>query len=149
MSDFNLLIESDWFELGTLVLQAATLGTVVWFGREALGILAGRQRRISMTQIRRQEPSQRFEAPAIRRGEAPAPESIEMEAEPESAHVFGGSPRGLIPMDAPAGMPAPRAEYVAPKAASDSNMWSSIAKWLNAPMSSDATVPWRRIKQIV
>lgn len=148
MSDLSLLIESDWFELGTLVLQGATLGTVVWFGREALQILAGRQRRVSMSQIRHEGPARAFEAP-VRRTEAPASQPIEMDAEPESVHVFGGSPRGLIPMDAPAATQATQAAYFAPKANSESGMLRAIAKWLNTPMRSDADVPWRRIKQIV
>lgn len=116
-------IQANWFELGSLALQIATLASLVWFGRKAMEIFA--------------------QGRTVRHAEAPAAEPMAMEAAtPDTTHSFHGGLRGLIPMEAPEARRPQRA------ARADAGVWRSIVQWLNQPMNSDATTPWRRIRQI-
>lgn len=118
MSDFSDWIQSNWLELGNLILRFATLTALVWFARSALRIVATFQ----------------GHAEAPRRATAP-PIQQATEAEP-----FNSGLRGLIPMDpAPS---QPRAQVAYAHTGND-GLWHSVIKWLNTPMG-DAPVAWRR-----
>lgn len=126
MNELSDWIQANWFELGSLALQIATLASLVWFGRKAMAQLARGQ--------------------SVRQAEAPATEPMAMEAATsDTTHPFHGGLRGLIPMEAPA---TRGSERVVRGVHTEAGLWRSIMKWLNKPMSSDATTPWRRIRQI-
>jgi hypothetical protein len=118
MNDLSDWIQSYWFELGSLLLQFATLTALVWFARRML--------RIVMTS---QEHAESLH-PAL----AP-PAELATEAQP-----FSSGLRGLIPMDRAPSQPRARAAYVG---SGGSGLWQSIVKWLNTPMGN-APVAWRR-----
>jgi hypothetical protein len=128
MNELSDWIQANWFELGSLALQIATLASLVWFGRKAMAQLARGQ--------------------SVRHAEAPATEPMAMEAAtPDTTHPFHGGLRGLIPMEAPTARGPERTKAISAVPA-EMGLWRSIVKWLNAPMNDDATVPWRRIRQI-
>lgn len=118
MSDLSDWIQSYWFELGSLLLQFATLTALVWFARRML--------RIVMTSQEHAE--------SLRPASAP-PTELSAEAQP-----FSSGLRGLIPMDPTSSKPRVRAAYVG---SGSGDLWHSIVKWLNTPMG-DAPVAWRR-----
>jgi hypothetical protein len=39
MSEISDWIQSNWFELGSFLVQCAVLATLLWYGRKVLGIL--------------------------------------------------------------------------------------------------------------
>lgn len=125
MTDLGDWIQSYWFELGSLLLQFATLVTLVWFGKNLLKI-------ISATRTHVEAPE--YAPPAthqVQVSEAPAIE----------APAFRGVVRGLIPMDpTPSVAPAPVA-YIRSE---QPGIWRSVVKWLNTPMGN-APVAWRRM----
>ncbi len=43
MGEMSDWMQSNWFELGSLLVQFAILATVAWYGRKALGILTASQ----------------------------------------------------------------------------------------------------------
>lgn len=43
MSEMSDWIQSNWFELGSLLVQCAILATLAWYGRKTLGILRASQ----------------------------------------------------------------------------------------------------------
>jgi hypothetical protein len=119
MNDLSDWIQSYWFELGSLLLQFATLTAVVWFARRIL--------RVGTTS---QVHAESLHPASARPMEAAA------EGQP-----FSSGLRGLIPMDdrAPS-QPRARVAYVG---SGGSGLSHSIAKWLNAPMGN-APVAWHR-----
>jgi hypothetical protein len=119
MNDLSDWVQSYWFELGSLLLQLATLTALVWFARRIL--------RIATTS---QEHAESL-YPASARPMEPAAEG----------QPFSSGLRGLIPMDdrAPS-QPRARAAYVG---SGRSGLSHSIAKWLNTPMGN-APVAWHR-----
>lgn len=118
MSDLSDWIQSYWFELGSLLLQLATLTALVWFARGLLRVLMTFQGR---TDALNQAPARLTEPTA--------------EGQP-----FSSGLRGLIPMDSAPSYPRARAAYVGP---GSGGLWHSIVKWLNTPMGH-APVAWRR-----
>jgi hypothetical protein len=118
MNDLSDWIQSYWFELGSLLLQFATLTALVWFGRRIL--------RIAMTS--------QVHAESLHPASAPP---TELAAE---GQAFSSGLRGLIPMDGAPSQPRARAAYVG---SGGSGLSHSIAKWLNTPMGN-APVAWHR-----
>ena len=118
MGDISDWIQSYWFELGSLLLQFATLTALVWFARRMLGIVLSSQ----------------GHAEALHPGTAPPTEPV-AEAQP-----YHGVPRGLIPVDPPPSQPRAWAANVGSR---DGDLWHSIGKWMNTPMGN-APVAWRR-----
>jgi hypothetical protein len=119
MGDISEWIQNYWFELSSLILQLAILSTLVWFGRKALAALGS----------------------SPRRAEAPEPQPAEY-APAEPSREFHGGLRGLISMEQEAGYAAPQAAHAA---AGGADAWHAIVRWLNTPMKSGATAPWRRV----
>lgn len=150
MSDW---IQSNWFELSTVILQLATLATLAWLGNKALAILASSRRHAESLRPQAEAPYRevaampRESSVAMHRAAEVAP-LLQTEAPaPESAHAYHGGMRGLIPMDPPAASYSSRTAQVMP-AAAHTSLLRSVVKWLNTPMNSNATVPWRRIRQV-
>jgi hypothetical protein len=118
MSDLSDWVQSYWFQLGSLLLQFATLTALVWFARRMLRILMTSQERAGSLH------------PASTPPTAPSAE----------AQPFSSGLRGLIPMDSDPSQPRAQAAYVG---AGSSSLWHSIVKWMNTPMGN-APVAWRR-----
>lgn len=119
MSDISDWIQSNWFEVGNLILQFATLAALMWFARSLLKIAATSQRHAGAPE--------RVTAPPIH----PASEAAQ----------FNSALRGLIPMDPGPSQPQARAPYVG---SADSSLSDSIVKEMNTPMGN-APVAWRRM----
>lgn len=115
-------IQGYWFEIGSLLLQLATLAAIVWFGRQALARLTAPQRYT--------EPSQE-----------PA-DTAQCEA-PQQVHR---GLRGLIPLHP---TPARSSVSVARTASANGNPLSAMVKWLKTPMKHDPALLWRRASRRV
>jgi hypothetical protein len=118
MSDLSEWVQSYWFQLGSLLLQFATLITLGWFARRMLRIVTRSQER----------------AESLHPASAP-PTAPSTEAQP-----FSSGLRGLIPLDSDPSQSRALAAYVG---SGSSGLWRSIVKWLNTPMGN-APVAWRR-----
>jgi len=119
---------SDWIqnyglELGSFLVQLATLATVVWFGRKALGILAA--------------------APRI--AEAARPQPAEPTPIRESGEFHGGL-RGLIPMEQEA---EHATVYAVASSPAGVDPLQAMVRWLNTPWKGDGSVAWRRVSRQV
>jgi hypothetical protein len=118
MNGFSDWIQSYWFQLGSLLLQFATLTALMWFARKIL--------RMVMT-------SQKYAE--SRHSTFASPTEPAAEAQP-----FSSGLRGLIPMDGAPSQPRAQDAYLG---SGGSGLWDSILKWLNTPMGN-APVAWRR-----
>ena len=121
MGDIADWMQTYWFELGSLALQLGTLATLLWFARKALAVLSASPRH--------------YEEP-----QAVPVESVS----PQPARPHQGGLRGLIPME-PQAAYASASAPVRPVASAPLDPWRAIVRWLNTPMRSGTTIPWRRV----
>lgn len=167
MSDW---IQSHWFELGILATQFAALAVVVWFARQILRILSVRETRRERVAIA--TPSEETATPLAtepqveyrpaaqpRRGNnGSALRQKEYATARPSRPVYGGVPHVLSPLptavassavDEPDWTAEPafsrRAQQFEGADESGADLWRSVIRWLQTPIFSHATVPWRRV----
>jgi hypothetical protein len=125
MNEFTVWMQSNWFALGNLLIQAAFLAAGIWFAREILRNMRASQEQVGALlklTIAGAIPD-RHSAPAADRSFATA------------------SPYWLTPPEIPpAPLPDPNESGPSP--------WfiarHSLIVWLQTPMSSGEVAPWRR-----
>ena len=125
MNEFTAWIESNWYELGTLLSEVVFLAAGIWFARKILRTLRASQEQVgallklSVTGAvaERQSSSAVAERP-----------------------FASASPYWLTPSEIPpAGSQEPPESRPARSA-----LGHSLVVWLNTPMSSGGVAPWRR-----
>lgn len=142
MSDIIDLIQSYWFELGSLALQFAILAAVVSYGRKALRLLSvplAATRAASQAQVELLQDLQDLSETRVSRPPAEP-------AEPKAA-VYGGVARVLSPMPE-----APAESHAEPAVLASHNghsPWHSLVAWLKTPMRNRPAPQRRRaIRQV-
>lgn len=128
-------IQSYWYELGSLALQAAILAVVVSFGRKALRLLSApfaASRAASQAQVELLQDLQKL-------SETPAPQPP---AEPRVG-IYSGVGRMLSETpDAP----APNHDEPAAFTQRDGiSPWHALIAWLQTPMGNHPEPAWRRV----
>jgi hypothetical protein len=126
MNEFTAWIQSNWYELGTLVAEFVCLAAGIWFARKILRTLRASQEQVgallklSVTGAvaERQSPNAVAERP-----------------------FASASPYWLTPSEIPAAG-QPNAPENGPSRLS--NAGHGLVAWLNTPMSSGGVAPWRR-----
>ncbi len=125
MNEFTAWIQSNWYELGTLLSEVVFLAAGIWFARKILRTLRASQEQVgallklSVTGAvaERQSSSAVAERP-----------------------FASASPYWLTPSEIPpAGSQEPPESRPARSA-----LGHSLVVWLNTPMSSGGVAPWRR-----
>lgn len=138
MSDIIDLIQSYWFELGSLALQFAILAVVISYGRKALRLLSvplAATRAASQAQVELLQDLQDLSETRVSRPPAEP-------AEPK-APVYGGVARVLSPMpEAPA---ESHAEPAVSARRQGRSPWHALAMWLKAPMRNRPAPPQRHV----
>jgi hypothetical protein len=119
-------VQNYWFELSSLLLQLATLVTVIWFGRKGLAIFAGSPRATEAGRSEAAEPR-----PARPSGE------------------FHGGLRGLIPIEAVGQQANQATAHVAQAMMAGVGLGRAILRWLNTPWAGGSSTPWRRVSRPV
>jgi len=126
MNEFTAWIQSNWYELGNLFAEFVFLAVGIWFARKILRTLRASQEQVG-TLIK-----------LTVAGAVPERQSANAAAERSFAT---GSPYWLTPSD------APPADQPAPIENSPSRLSSAghgLVAWLNTPMKSDDSAPWRK-----
>jgi hypothetical protein len=128
MNDFTAWIQSNWYALGNLLSQFAFLGAGVWFARKILKTMRASQEQVgallklSVTGAITDRPSSSAAA---------------------TGSFASASPYWLTPTELP---PAPVAPAEPPEIGP--SRWAvarhSMMVWLQTPMSSGDTAPWRK-----
>jgi hypothetical protein len=125
MNEFTVWMQSNWFALGNLLIQAAFLAAGIWFAREILRNMRASQEQVGTLlklTIAGAIPD-RHSAPAVDRSFATA------------------SPYWLTPQET---SPAPLPDLNE----SGPSRWfiarHSLIVWLQTPMGSGEVAPWRR-----
>jgi hypothetical protein len=117
MHEIGDWIQSNWFELGSLLVQCAILVTLIWYGRKTLRSIRASQgqdealQRLSLSNATAERPTT----------EAVAPTGLE-----GAGHGGGGV--GAAGRDLIGWLQAPMGSGVAP--------WRRAIRWLQAPMGS-------------
>jgi hypothetical protein len=125
MNEFSTWMQSNWYALGNLLLQASFLTAAIWFARDILKTMRASQEqfgallKLSMTGAL----TERHSTTAAERSFATA------------------SPYWLTPQELP---PAPLSEPIE----SGPSHWTvalhSVTVWLQTPMSTGEFAPWRK-----
>ena len=125
MNEFSTWMQSNWYALGNLLLQAGFLTAAIWFARDVLKTMRASQEQVgallklSITDAL----TDRHSSTAAERSFATA------------------SPYWLTPPEIP---PAPLAEPIQ----SGPSRWAvalhSVSVWLQTPMSTGEVTPWRK-----
>ena len=125
MNEFAAWMQSNWYALGNLLLQAGFLTAAIWFARDVLKTMRASQEQVgallklSITDAL----TDRHSSTAAERSFATA------------------SPYWLTPPEIP---PAPLAEPIQ----SGPSRWAvalhSVSVWLQTPMSTGEVTPWRK-----
>jgi hypothetical protein len=119
MTQFSDWAQTNWFELGILVLLSVTLATVVWFARNILKTLRASQEqvgallRLSFSEvIPVQAPAAEVSAPAL------------SEPSPRGPNLLVVACRNLVNW------------FQAPMSSSSAAPWRKVLHWLQAPAGS-------------
>ncbi len=126
MSEITAWMQSNWYELGNLFAEFVFLAVGIWFARKVLRTLRASQEQVG-TLIK-----------LTVAGAVPERQSANTAAERSFAT---GSPYWLTPSD------APPVDQPAPIDNGPSRMSSAghgLVAWLNTPMNSSGTAPWRK-----
>jgi hypothetical protein len=125
MNEFTVWIQSNWYELGNLLVKFVFLAAGIWFARKILRTMRASQEQVgallklSLT------------------GSATERHSLNAAGERSFANA---SPYWLTPSEIPAaGSQEPRESRPA-----RSGVGHSLMVWLNTPMSSGGVAPWRK-----
>ena len=122
MSEFTTWMQSNWFALGSLLLQVAFLAAVVRFAGEILRTMRASQEQVGAL------------IKLTVAGTVPERQSASTAAERSFAT---GSPYWLTPSEVPANQPELSESRL-------SNAGHGIVAWLNTPMKSGSAAPWRK-----
>ncbi len=125
MNEFSTWMQSNWYALGNLLLEAGFLTAAIWFARDILRTMRASQEQVgallklSMTGAL----TDRHSATATERSFAAA------------------SPYWLTPPEIP---PAPLTEPIEHGPSRWAVALHSVTVWLQAPMSTGEVTPWRK-----
>jgi hypothetical protein len=126
MNEFSTWIQSNWYSLGTLLLQAGFLTTGVWIARDILRSMRASQEQVGAL------------LKLSLSGTIPERQSPTAAAERFFANA---SPYWLTPSEIP---PAPAREPIELGPSRWSVARHSLVVWLNTPMRSSGSAPWRK-----
>jgi len=126
MNEVTVWIQSNWYELGTLVAEFVFLAAGIWFARKILRTLRASQEQVgallklSVTggATERQSPNAAADRP-----------------------LAAASPYWLTPSETPLAGPPEHAENVPRQVATHKH---GLIVWLQTPMSSGGVAPWRK-----
>ena len=126
MSEFTAWMQSNWYALGNLLFQFAFLAASVWFAREILRTIRASQEQVgALLKLSITGAST----------ERPSPIAV------AERTLAGASPYWLTPSEIPPVGPLDPPE-------SGPSQWAvarhSLVAWLQTPMNSGDTAPWRR-----
>jgi hypothetical protein len=117
MSEFTAWMQSNWYALGNLLFQFAFLAASVWFAREILRTIRASQEQVG------------------------ALLKLSITGASTERTLAGASPYWLTPSEIPPVGPLDPPE-------SGPSQWAvarhSLVAWLQTPMNSGDTTPWRR-----
>ncbi|HEY6264691.1 MAG TPA: hypothetical protein VIW93_07810 [Candidatus Acidoferrum sp.] len=125
MNEFSTWMQSNWYALGNLLLQASFLTAAIWFARDILKTMRASQEqfgallKLSMTGAL----TERHSTTAAERSFAAA------------------SPYWLTPQEFP---PAPLCEPIESGPSHWTAALHSVTVWLQTPMSTGEFAPWRK-----
>jgi hypothetical protein len=126
MNEFSSWIQSNWYALGTLLLQAGFLSAGVWIARDVLRSMRASQEQIGAL------------LKLSLSGSLPERPSATAAAE----HFFANaSPYWLTPSEVPPA-PAPEPIEIGPSRLAVARQRMLV--WLKTPMHTDHSAPWRR-----
>jgi hypothetical protein len=147
MSDIFDFIQSNWYEMGSLVFQFAILAVVVSFGRKALRILSAplvASSVASQAQVELLQDLQKLSETHVSRPAAQAEPQVSRPVAQPEAPAYGGIGRMLSPMPAVSHVePVAASVAVSPRREGPS-LWQAVVIWLRTPMGSYHAVPSRR-----
>ena len=126
MNEFTAWMQSNWYELGNLLADFVFLAVGIWFARKVLRTLRASQEQVG-TLIKLTVTGT-------------VPERQSTNTAPERSFATG-SPYWLTPSDAP---PADQPASVESGPSRLSSAGHGLVEWLNAPMKSSGSAPWRR-----
>jgi hypothetical protein len=132
MNEFTAWIQSNWYELGNLFAEFVFLSVGIWFARKILRTLRASQEQVGAL------------LKLTVTGAVPERPSTNTAAERSFAT---GSPYWLTPSDAPPADQSMRAEQSMPSDSGPGRLSTAghgIVAWLNTPMKSSGTAPWRK-----
>jgi hypothetical protein len=126
MSEFTAWMQSNWYALGNLLFQFAFLAASVWFAREILRTIRASQEQVgALLKL------------SITGGSTERHSPIAV----AERTLAGASPYWLTPSEIPPVGPLDPPE-------SGPSQWAvarhSLVAWLQTPMNSGDTTPWRR-----
>jgi hypothetical protein len=126
MSEFTAWMQSNWYALGNLLFQFAFLAASVWFAREILRTIRASQEQVgALLKL------------SITGASTERHSSIAV----AERTLAGASPYWLTPSEIPPVGPLDPPE-------SGPSQWAvarhSLVAWLQTPMNSGDTTPWRR-----
>jgi hypothetical protein len=127
MNEVTAWMQSNWYELGTLVAEFVCLTVGIWFARKILRTLRASQEQVgALLKL------------SVAGG---ATDRQSPNAAPDRPSVVAASPYWLTPSEtASAGSPE-HAESAPPQLATHKN---GLIVWLQTPMSSGGVAPWRK-----
>jgi hypothetical protein len=127
MNELGDWIQIHWYELGSLLLQSAFLGTAVWFTRQILRTMRASQEQVGALLKLTMSDAMDDRAPS---GAA---------AHRSTPYVMADWP---APTEAPAALSLPQTDPLRKRLEA---AWHGIMCWLQTPMSSYGFAPWRRV----